>query len=134
MGLKDWFKGNDRLDVPAPPSRNVPDLPKFEDDLVLPSFEEKSETFEDRAVKQTVDELEIRDDLVLKKPIFVELPHYKMMMGRVVDVNSQLIENEDILFRLSDFQDDIDKEYVKFRATVSEIQKKLIYAERTLFK
>ena len=134
MSIKDWFKGNDRLDVPTPPSRDVPDLPKFEDDLILPSFEEKSETFEEKAVKQTNNELEVRDDLVLKKPIYVELPDYKAMIGRVMEVNNQLIENEDILFRLSDFQDDIDKEYNKFRSSVSDIQKKLIYAERTLFK
>jgi len=141
MGLFDMFKSKTKsssLRVPsAPPSiQSLPDIPSE-----LPDFPEGKQTkiyssierFEKRAVREEKEELGEREHLILKKPIFVDLDLFKVMLDEIGLVKKNLKEMDDIVTRLDDFRNDKDKEFDKWKKAVEDIQRKLIYADRTLF-
>lgn len=141
MGLFDVFKGKPKsLEVPsAPPSfRTLPDvpsdLPEFPEIETEPSKVAASiERFEKGAVREELGELEEREHLSLKKPIFVDLDLFKSMMDEVGMTKKNLKAMDDGISRLEDFRGDKQKEFEKWRKALEDIQRKLIYADRTLF-
>ena len=78
-------------------------------------------------------ELEERDELKLRKPIFVYLDSYKEIMKEINVTQNTLKEGADSLSRVSDFKEDEDKEFKKWESHIKDIQRKLIYADKTLF-
>lgn len=66
--------------------------------------------------------------------IYVKVDAYKEVLSNLQGVRSELRKADK---ELSDMTQDIskkDKEYEKWRSTLGEIQKKLIYVDKTLFK
>ena len=156
MTLLDIFKSKSKnieepvrrkLEVPAaPPSKEelptfpTPDeVPGIKKEEKLPKLSEmpKGQTHLERtekyAVEKTEDELAQRDDLRLKKPIFVDLENYRELMKEMTIIGSTLKEGADSLARVADFKEDENKEFKKWEASLKDIQRKLIYADKTLF-
>ena len=144
MGFMDFLKGKKRMEAeiperiemeipPAPPKKE--ELPSFPVPKEIPQKREISpvEKIEERAVKSQQEELGERDELKLKKPIFVDLDLYKEMINEITLINSNLKEGKDSLSRMDEFSEDEDKEFSKWENSIKDIQKKLIYADKTLF-
>jgi len=150
MGLKDFFKKGRRtkgfeaggLEIPtAPPSKE--ELPTFPTPEDIPEIREREspkkrvasplERAEEYAVRLQREELEEREDLKLKKPIFVYLESYKEMMNEVSLIQTTLKEGADSLVRVTEFKEDEDKEFNKWESTIKDIQRKLTYVDKTLF-
>ncbi|MBD3354675.1 hypothetical protein GF361_01665 [Candidatus Woesearchaeota archaeon] len=155
MGFTDLFKkkreletiGNKKIEVPAaPPSKK--DMPEFPTPKEIPEFRKEGakierpqpkksassiERIERKAVTSQKKELEERDDLKLKKPIFVYLDSYKEIMKEVNQINNTLKEGDDSLKRVAEFKEDEDEEFSRWESQIKDIQKKLIYADKTLF-
>ncbi|MEE9525279.1 MAG: hypothetical protein V3V78_01585 [Candidatus Woesearchaeota archaeon] len=136
------------LEVPAaPPSKD--ELPTFPSPGEIPEFKKQkapdlelpdvpkgpspTERAEDYAIQKTRDELEERDDLRLKKPIFVYLESYRELMNEVSSIQNTLKEGSDSLSRVSEFKEDQDKEFNKWESQLKDIQRKLLYADKALF-
>lgn len=133
----------DDLDIPAAPptSEELPVYPSSKDapkekvyhkKEIVPE-EEAVDKAEDYAVRLQKEQLAERDDLKLKKPIFVELHLYKDMVDEIGLVKNIMKENEDILTRVAEFKEDEDKEFKKWQNQILDVQRKLIYADKTLF-
>ncbi|MBR9692257.1 hypothetical protein GOV06_05740, partial [Candidatus Woesearchaeota archaeon] len=58
---------------------------------------------------------------------------YKEMMKDVSIIQNTLKEGSDSLTRISEFKEDEDKEFHKWEGQIKDIQRKLIYADKTLF-
>ena len=130
------------LDVPpAPPKKE--ELPEFPIPDEVPEFKEESipvkkevspiEKFEKAVVKEQQEELNSRD-LTLKKPIFVYLDSYREMINELGLIKTTLKESTDSLARVAQFKEDEDKEFNKWEGLLKDVQKKLIFADKTLFK
>lgn len=140
MGIKEFLTGKKKektIEVPpAPPSADeLPELPSVKD---VPELKPKPEipsieSIEKEAVEEVDEELAERGELVVKKPVFVTFESFRDMMDELALVKNILKENEDTLTRVSEFKEDEDKEFKKWQAQISDIQKKLIYADKTLF-
>jgi len=134
MGFFDVFKSNERkrLDVPLPPSslssKKLPKLPEF------PAVEDEIQVFEKKELKVQEKELKERDTLKLDEPFFVEVDLYRAMIDELNQTNLILKENDAICNRLEDFKNDFDKEYNKFQNKLGDIQRKLIFADKRLFR
>ena len=139
MGLFDIFKGKNRtssFDVPsAPPSINTfSDIP-----AALPEFPEVKRTkpsiskFEKRAISVEEKELGEREHLKLQEPIYVDLDLFKAMLDETTMSKKHLKTMEDGLARIDDFRSDKQKEFEKWRKSLEDIQRKLIFADKTLF-
>lgn len=143
MGLFDVFKGKHKasnLEVPnAPPSvSTLPDisseLPEFpESEISRKKTISPIERFQKKAVSEERKELEERENMVLKKPIFVDLDYFKVMLDEMGMVKKHLKEMNDGLARLDDFRSDKQKEFEKWRKSLEDVQRKLIFADKTLF-
>ena len=137
MGIRDFLKGKKKeevLDVPpAPPTaEELPEFPSM-GEAPEPRKGPSIEDIEQKAVEEVSEELEQREELVIKKPVFVSFETFRDMMEEVALINSILKENEDTLTRVSEFKEDEDKEFKKWQAQISDMQKKLIFADKTLF-
>jgi len=134
MGFLDVFKSNEqkRLDVPLPPSslssKKLPKLPEF------PAIKDEVEVYEKKQIKVQEKELDARDTLKLEEPFFIEIHLYKAMIDEMNQTDMLLSENTEICSRLEDFKSDFDKEYVKFQKRLEDIQRKLIFADKKLFR
>lgn len=140
MGLFSVFKSKRQdLEVPsAPPSiRSLPeipsDLPEFPEAEIRPTKRLNIESFASRAVNVERKELDERDDLVLRKPIYVDLDLFKAMTDEIEMVKKHLKEMDDGISRLEDFRGDEQKEFEKWRKSLEDVQRKLIFADRSLF-
>ena len=149
MGVLDFLKGKkqtsslDReLEIPpAPPTlEELPELPspkEIHKVEIKKAVEEPPvsvvEDFEERAVEKQEEELDMREDLALKKPIFMPIELFRDILEEVGMIAHTLKENTDTLVRVSHFKEDEDKEFKKWESQVNEIQRKLIYVDKTLF-
>ncbi len=145
MGIIDFLKGKKKevrppekeLEVPiAPPTAE--ELPEFPSAKEIPEIKPKPmpppiERIEERAVEEEKAELEEREELALKKPIFITFESFRDMMDEISLIKNILKENEDTLTRVSEFKEDEDKEFKKWQNQISDTQKKLIFADKTLF-
>jgi len=149
MGLKDFFKpkskkeGRKELLIPEAP-RSKEELPTFPTPEEIPEIRKEVvkekrgfsvlEKAESMAVNEQQEELDERDELKLKKPIFVYLDSYKEMMNELTVVQNTLKEGADSLVRVAEFKEDQDKEFNKWDAQLKDVQRKLTYVDRRLFK
>jgi len=88
---------------------------------------------ERRAVEESKDILEEREELKLIKPLFVSATFYKEALEELGLTRGILQENEDIIERIIDFKEDQDKEFNKWESQFKDIQKKLIFIDKSLF-
>ena len=147
MGFKDFFKTKKRIDFREKNELIIPPAPSTKEELpVFPSPEEVPEIkevpkpklsplekAEKEAVKAQEEELDEREELSLKKPIFVYLDAYKEILKEVTSINNTVKEAEDGLIRVHQFKEDEDKEFKKWESCIKDIQRKLTYADKTLF-
>jgi hypothetical protein len=132
------FPERDELDIPpAPPSvgEELESFPSAQSTRLSPlSFDESPvDEVEDEAVKVVREGLQERESLELTKPIFVRYKYYKAMLDEVGQLKIILKEAEDTLDRMEDFKEDEDKEFAKWRRELDDLQRKLIYVDKTLF-
>lgn len=146
MGFADFFKKKGKEETPkpkrvveippAPPKQELPSFPSTED---IPDFDMISKTApvekeEESAVKAQQEELEEREELELKKPIFVYLDNYKELINELTLIKNTLKESSDSLARVDAFKEDEGKEFRKWENHIKDIQKKLIYVDKTVFR
>ena len=146
MGLKDFFKSKKKVGFPEKKELEIPPAPPTKEELPsFPSPEEIPEVKEEKApsvvekregyaIKTQQEELEEREDLTLRKPIFVYLDMYKEMINEIGLTLTTLKESSDSLARVAEFKEDEDKEFNKWGTQIKDIQRKLTYADKTLFK
>ena len=139
MNFMDLFKNKPKQDS-ALKGMDIPSAPSTKEEL--PSFPSQKETKEgisplERAEKEAVKsqqiELDVRDDLTLKKPIFVYIDLYKEMLKEISLIKNNTKEGSDNLARIDEFREDQEKEFKKWGTQIKDIQKKLTYVDKTLF-
>lgn len=151
MGFLDLFKKEDKrekypdkrtLDVPpAPPTaEELPSLPsgninmhRIKSKEIVEDKSDYIEKMEARAVNEGKEIVEEREDISLKKPIFVPIDLFRNISDEISSTQNIVKENGDTIARIEDFKEDEDKEYNKWEIQIKDIQKKLIYVDKTLF-
>jgi len=131
---------------PAPPEYRVRTLQKEQptvevkteepkvEEVVSTERETKVTPLERRAVSKTKEQLAVREGLVLTKPIFVMAENFMEMVREISSANSVLRKSNDELKRLDELKTDKDKEFEKWKRSLEDIQRKLIFVDKTLFE
>ena len=144
MGLFRRFKKKEilekGLEVPSVPSTKE-ELPSPKDIAAISAVKEavekpkplSMEQMEETAVKQQKEELEEREDLRLTKPLFIPADSYKELLEDLGLARGILKENDDIIERVIDFKEDQDKEFNRWESQFKDMQKRLIFIDKTLF-
>jgi hypothetical protein len=133
-----------RADIEIPP---IPMISGAEEPLELPTFPTLEEAekpgkreaisdvdeIERLAIKDVEEELEERENPELTTPIYVEARLYKGVMDDLGVLRNVLKDSADRLQMISDLMDDREKHYNIWHKQIDDIQRKLIYADNTLF-
>jgi hypothetical protein len=132
-----------KADLDMPPSAG---FSATEEPLELPTFPTLEEyekpgkkeaadvdDIEKEAIEEVEGELEGREDFELKTPIFVEAKLYKGVIDDLTTLRNVLKDGADRLQTISDIRDDREKNYNIWHKQIEDIQKKLIYADSSLF-
>jgi hypothetical protein len=133
-----------KADLDAPPSSEFSaaeeplELPTFPvlEDIEKPSRGESVsdvDYIEREAVGEVEGELGEREGLELTTPIFVEAKLYKGVISDLTTLRNVIKDSVDRLQTISDLRDDREKNYDVWHKQIEDIQKKLIYADNSLF-
>lgn len=146
MGFKDFFKKKDDLQLPPLPPKIAreelkKELPTFPEKKVMPTFSEKASpkfvsTFESRVIKKeqkAIDEWNQRK-IDTAKPIFIYTDKFRKILDSISESKGLLKEQEDIIDRIDDHRDQINKIYENWNKELKSVQQKIIYSEKKLFK
>lgn len=118
----------EELEIPAPPKEIF--LPDYEK-KIEPAPIESAFPIEEIAAKAEAVEKEL--DLRPKKAIFVKADRYKAMLGEIRLSKSKLAAAEQGVGELAELKTVKDNEFEKYRVDLEEIQRKLIFIDKTLF-
>lgn len=131
------------LDIPpAPPSEE--DLPEFPE---IPEFKEKptatappkralpsAEKIEEEAFREEKRQLAMAETHEVAKPVFVRMDSFQSIISELNMIKSIAKESDDAIIRVGDFAEDQDREFNKWQSQLGDIQKKLIFIDKTMFK
>ena len=157
MDILKFLKKEDRLKFPEKKGIDIPPAPPIKE--ALPSFSEedimaikeavekpkpkpkpvimeppeKIIDFETEAVASQKSVLAEREHLELTKPIFVNVDVFREVIDEIALIQNSLKETGDSLSRLGEFKEDEDKEFRRYAHDIQDVQKKLIYVDKTLF-
>ncbi|MBN2422691.1 hypothetical protein JXB41_05660 [Candidatus Woesearchaeota archaeon] len=70
----------------------------------------------------------------IKKPLFVRTDNYRQILNNFIDIKDILTESEEIIYRLENLKKNADLEYSEHKRTIEDIQRKLIYIDKSLFE
>jgi len=145
-------KGAKELEIPpAPPSEEelpeFPEIPEFKEEEKpkiheiptappAPKLEEvpEAEKMEEKAFKEERKELKKAELHEAFKPSFVKMESFQSIINELGLIKSIAKESEDAIARVDDFAGDQEKEFNKWHAQLNDIQKKLIFIDKTIFK
>jgi len=118
MGLFFKKKAEDELTVPP--------APEFEE-ISAPEFPEIPEDFKTAKPRELEHEMPAR-------PLFMSLGDYKGVIEEIELTKNIMREAEDAAVRIEEFSVDEEQQFKKWQSLVSDVQKNLIYCEKTLFR
>lgn len=142
MGIFGLFKSKKeaKLETPPPPPLGEGELPEFPEipkekavKEVIKKPKISIEQVEKEAVRKEKIELEEKKHLRLTKPIFVNVKDYRDVIDELGLVKNIMKEEIDVMARIEDFKVDEDKEFERWQKLLSDVQKKLIFIDKTLF-
>lgn len=107
----------------APPKPDI--KPSFSDALTAKYFAQQKEEIEEAKEHEEVD---------VAKPIFVQVSQYKELLAEITESVNALKNSEDILQKLNELKTNGDKQLEKWRLSFEDIQRKLIFIDKTLFE
>ena len=70
----------------------------------------------------------------IPKTIYVRVDNFKATLGSINIVRSDLRKSEEALMKLENIKNSKDKSFDKIRTSLDDLQKKLIFIDKTLFK
>ncbi len=117
------------VDIPAPP----PNLRSEISPLELERLEEKY-LGEPPKIRAVDPEEKYDRHANLKRPLFVRTDNYRQMLNAFIDIKDDLKQNEEIIYRLENLKKNADVEYNEYKKAVEDIQRKLIYIDKSVFE
>jgi len=134
---------------PAPPSEEdlpeFPEIPEMETEEKhkiheIPSAPPKppkkslAKGIEKKAVKEEKEELKKIESHEFIKPLFVDIGSFKIIIDELGHVKNIAKESEEAISRVDDFAGDQETEFDRWQNQLSDMQKKLIFVDKTIFK
>jgi SepF-like predicted cell division protein (DUF552 family) len=104
----------------------------------LPSFPEikkpEAELFEEESVYEVGKEIEELKERIPLRPVFVEVEKFKETLDDLNSAKVALKEGADVIAKLEEIRFEKDKAFEKWKSQLEDIQRKLIFVDKTLFE
>jgi len=126
-------------EIPPPPSLEEEKIPPFPSPL---EEEKEGEPIEnivlkeaaERKAKQIIlarEKEEAKEEL---KPLFVRAEKFKDALREINSIKADLKRSEDAIVAIGDIMDNKEREFIKWHGILDDIEKKLMLADKILFK
>lgn len=112
----------------------LPDFPEFEHkELLLPEIPQPKEIeVKEEAPLMKMEKPEIpRHE---KGPIFVEVNDFKKMLEEVTHIKNELKSGDTSAEKTLDIKNEQDRKFTKFKSIVEDLERKILYVDKTLFE
>jgi len=106
-------------------------LPEFPEIKELPPEERLFEEESIYEVGREVEELKVHVPL---EPVFVEVEHFKDVLDDLNSARISLKEGVDIMNKIEEIRLEKDKKFEEWKSQLEDMQRKLIFIDRTLFE
>ena len=104
----------------------------------MPHEEEHSpvstDTYPKISVKHIAHEKRISRERLIGEKIYIRIDRFKAALGNISVLRNDLKKSEEALMKLETVKNSKDKSFDKFKASLDDLQKKLIFIDKTLFK
>lgn len=101
-----------------------PEIPRFKPEIFVP--------VED-IVKKPIFKPKVHEAHKAVKPIFIKLDDYRGVLDEIEAIKSHLNNFEEASMRLEGAKDNRDKRFARWNDVFKDIQKKLVFVDKTLF-
>jgi len=108
--------------------KELPEFPEFKE---VPA---EKRLFEEESVYEVGKEVEELKKHVPLKPVFVEVEKFKDVLDDLNSTKISLKDGEEIMSKLEEIRLEKDKNFDKLKTRLEDIQRKLIFIDRTLFE
>ena len=139
----------ERLNIPKFEERPLPQFPKMvqeeptyeaEKTKKLPEFPDvknipaEEKFFEEESVYEVGQEVEELKERAPVRPVFVEVERFKDVLDDLNSAKILLKDGAEIMSKLEEIRLEKDKNFDKWKTQLEDIQRKLIFIDRTLFE
>jgi hypothetical protein len=113
-----------------PPLENIPEAP---------AFTEAPKEFAPRQIEiEDVPVYALREEMPKARerrgPLFVRSDGFKAIADDIEQIRAKFKEEDDIFFRVTEVKNAQDQKYEAFRLALEDMQRKLLFIDRTLFE
>jgi len=119
-----------RQQIPEPEAK--PEIPKPTPDIDIGPIGKHYQRVEMAAVREEKDVLAHKKEV--KGPIYLRADKFKKILTGISVTRNDLKMIDDSIVKLNQLDEQRDKEFEKWRNVVSDMQKKFIFIEKTIFK
>jgi hypothetical protein len=101
---------------------------KVEDDF------KKTEPFFNQDIKaiERPESFDLHDEI--RRPLFIRTDQFKEVKENMLELHDALEESDEIYYRMNNLNSEQDSQYDLFHDKIEEIQRKLIYVDKTIFE
>ena len=124
------YKKPKRPDVPADIIQKV----NYPEELTVGEDVQKIEEDQYEIEQDMLESLKQTRGLDFTKPLYIMVDYYRAVIEEINETRNLLKNSEDILFRLNEIKNEEDKKYESWRIEMEDIQRKLIFVDKTLFE
>ncbi|MAE43084.1 hypothetical protein CMO93_04885 [Candidatus Woesearchaeota archaeon] len=116
----------------SPIERGIPKpSPKLEIEPEIRPHRKYEERFERAAVKE---EKEVLMHKEVKGPIYIRVDRFRQILAGISTIKGDLKKGDSALLTINEIDVNSDKEFEKWKNVMADMQKKLIFIDKSLFK
>ena len=121
-----------------PPLEELPEPPEYNyapEKREIPKMEAlRPEPVEEIVPRYAPEEIEQKKRRLVRGPTFMKTESVRTMLENVEIIRTKFKEEDDIFFRITDIKNAQDQKYESFRQTLEDMQRKLLFIDKTLFE
>lgn len=126
------MKTDFEMEMPEEPMPKIKEyIPEMEPEPRRTSRAGPYERFSRGAIREEMSILEHKD---AKGPVYMRVDKFRNVLRNVSEMRSGLRASNEILSKLTQIDANADKEFEKWKNIMVDMQKKLVFVDKTLFK
>jgi hypothetical protein len=116
----------------VPPLDSLPEPPEFRTEMPRKEFSPKPTEMEDIPLYSAQEEP--RTKTRGRGPLFIRSDNFKAIAEDIEQIRAKFKEEDDLFFRVTEVKNAQDQKYEAFRVALEDMQRKLLFIDRTLFE
>ncbi len=122
----------------VPPLEELPEPPEYTyvpEKREIPKMEmQRPEPVEEIIPRYAPEEMEPQKRRLVRGPTFMKTESVRTMLENIELIRTKFKDEDDVFFRITEIKNVQDQKYEGFRQTLEDMQRKLLFIDKTLFE